>query len=111
MKTALAALLLLSACNPCPAHTYPLDGGEVCEVDPCWMPNEAEGRGLRPQRLTAALGMPRGRGPVGGGESRMAWRKCTVNRCPMMIREGLRRLTIDPKHQAGGSRGHLLEVP
>ena len=29
----------------------------------------------------------------------MAWRKCTVIRCPMMIREGLRRLTIDPKHE------------
>ncbi len=34
----------------------------------------------------------------------MAWRKCTVIRCPMMIREGLRRLTIDPKHELADGR-------
>ena len=41
MKTiAAAALLALAACSPCPEHTYELDGG-ACEVDPCWLPNDA----------------------------------------------------------------------
>lgn len=63
MKTALAALLLLSACNPCPAHTYPLDGGEVCEVDPCWMPNEAGEVVYDPSAYGPLWGCPEDAGP------------------------------------------------
>ena len=40
MKTIVAALLALAACgSPCPEHTYELDGS--CEVDPCWLQNDA----------------------------------------------------------------------